>query len=141
MSLVITAGLRIVFALVGLATFSVPVAAQDASTVKIGKETKKTMGVVQSLENGDVACYLNLKDEKGKEFTELGDFDICFQKPSIIGKRVSLKYRLENVLADECQGNPECKKSKKAALVVAARIVDGRSDAKATTSRAASASH
>ena len=126
MSLAISARARCVFTLVGLATFSLAVAAQEADTVKIGKEIKKTTGVVKSLENGDVACYLNLKDEQGREFTELGDFEICFQKPSIIGKRVRLKYRLESVLAEECQGNPDCKKSKKVALVVEARILDAK---------------
>lgn len=78
-----------------------------------------------------MACYLTLRDELGKEFMELDDFEICLQQPSIIGKRVNLKYRMANVLADECQGNPDCKKSKKVALVIEARMTDVKANAKA----------
>ena len=68
------AGSRSMFAVFGVAAFSLVAVAQDASTVRVGKETKKTTGLVMSLENGDVACYLTLRDELGKEFMELGRF-------------------------------------------------------------------
>ncbi len=102
---------------------SAQTAAQDANTIKIGKETKKTVAVVKELQNGDVACMMVLQDEKGKEFFEPADFEICFQKPSLIGKRVSLKYKMANVMAESCQGDPDCKTSDRVALVVEAKIL------------------
>ncbi|MEO8102810.1 MAG: hypothetical protein ABI790_09800 [Betaproteobacteria bacterium] len=100
--------------------------AQHNVTVKVGNEVKDAIGLVKHLENGDVACYITLENGQGREFMELARFDICFQKPSILGKRVTLKYKLEPVMADECQGNPDCKKSKKIAMVTEARIWDAK---------------
>ena len=65
-----------------------------APTVKVGKEFKKTTGLVKELQNGDVSCVIVLQDEDGKEFMESGDFDICIQKPSLIGKYRKLLNRL-----------------------------------------------
>ncbi|QJR09415.1 hypothetical protein DSM104443_00459 [Usitatibacter rugosus] len=80
-------------------------------------EGKRGSGTLLKTENGDVACYLHLRDAGGTEFMELGDFDLCFQKPSPIGRLVRLEYGVDNVLADECQGNPDCGKSERVALV------------------------
>ena len=84
--------------------------------VKIGNETKNTSGVLIELQSGDVACYLMLKDKKGQEFTELATFEIC-EMTQLVGKRVRLSYRIGSVLADSCQGDPECKDTQKVALV------------------------
>jgi|SRR6185369_4749419 len=97
-------------------------AAPSPDTVKIGKEIKKTVATVTDLQAGDVACYLTLKDDQGSEFSELGDFEIC-EKRSLVGKRVKLTYTLGNVMADECQGNPDCTKTRKVALVTGAKVL------------------
>jgi hypothetical protein len=117
------------FATAALAILAIPLAAaaQGAATVKIGNEVKNTAGLVKALHNGDVSCVIVLQDDQGREFIESGDFDICFQKPSIVGRRVGLKYRLEKVQADECQGDPRCGKSRLIPLVVEARILDAKS--------------
>jgi hypothetical protein len=104
--------------LAALAAGTLPAFAQSPGTVKIGKETKKTSGTLTELQAGDVACYLTLKDDRGAEFSELGDFAIC-EKTSLVGKRVTLSYSLGNVMADECQGNPDCTKTRRVALVTA----------------------
>lgn len=93
--------------------------AQGAETVLVGKETKKTVGVITGLEAGDVACYVALKDDRGASFQEMADFSIC-ERDSLVGKRVKLTYALGKVMADECQGDPDCKKSKTVALVISA---------------------
>ena len=98
--------------------------AQDVPTIKIGQITKKTVGTVMATNSGDVACYLTLKDDRGVVFEEMAKFEICDQKPPLKGKRVSLTYALQSVMADECQGNPDCKKSRTVALVSAARIIE-----------------
>lgn len=106
--------------LLTLAFVAAPLLADD--TVRIGKETKKTVGVLTAAESGDVACYLTLKDDRGVEFNELAVFEIC-ETPSLIGKRVRLEYTLGNVMADECQGDPDCKKTRRVALVSKARVI------------------
>ena len=93
-----------------------------SSTVKIGNETKKTIAMLTELQSGDVACYLTLKDNKGKEFTELAAFEIC-EMTQLVGKTVRLSYRIESVIADSCQGDPECKDTRMVALVSAVKAL------------------
>lgn len=101
---------------------TVKAAGPAADTVKIGKETKKTVGILTKAVSGDVACYLTLKDDRGVVFDEMADFAIC-EQPKLVGKRVRLTYAIENVLADECQGDPDCKKSKSVALVKSIEVL------------------
>lgn len=89
--------------------------------VKVGDQTKQTIGTVQQLQNGDRACTMVLKDTRGKEFTELASFDFCGW--NIIGKRVTLTYRIEEVMAESCQGNPRCMKKDKVALIVDVKVM------------------
>lgn len=96
----------------------------SAQTVKIGNETKKTSGVVVSLESGDIACYVTLKDDKGVERTEMADFEIC-EKRSLIGKRVELTFELQSVMSEECQGDPDCTKTRNAAVITGVRVASG----------------
>jgi hypothetical protein len=112
-------------ALCAAAIPSTSTAADAATTVKIGSETKRTTGVVTALHNGDVACLVMLKDDKGVEFAEAADFEICSRNPSLLGKRVSLKYQVANVMSASCQGDPDCKKSERIALISEAKIVGG----------------
>lgn len=98
------------------------VRAQAPATVKVGNATKIAVGTVTSLDNGDIACYVHLRDDAGKSFTEKADFDICFQKPSLVGKRVTLTYKLEKVMAASCQGDPDCKATETVPLIVTASI-------------------
>jgi hypothetical protein len=98
---------------------NVPVA---SNTVKIGEQIKQTIGTITDLQSGDVACYVSLKDEQGKAFEELAEFEIC-EKSKLLGKRVRLSYVLGSVLADSCQGDPECKDSKIVALIRQATVL------------------
>lgn len=115
----------LVAALAALALFPLLAVAETPGTVKVGNETKKAVGVLTDLQAGDVACYLTFKDDKGVEFQELADFDLC-EKESLRGKRVALTYTMGNVMADECEGNPDCTKSKRVALVTALKSLDGK---------------
>lgn len=103
-------------AVLGLA---VPAGAQD--TVKVGSETKRATGTVVSLTAGDIACYIKLKDDRGTIFEEMADFPICEQR-ALVGKRVALTYALNKVQSPDCQGDPDCKKTRTVALVTAARV-------------------
>jgi hypothetical protein len=112
--------------------------AQDVPTIKIGQATKKTVGTVTATNSGDVACYLTLKDDRGVVFEEMAKFEICDQKPPLKGKRVTLTYTLQSVMADECQGNPDCKKTRTVALVNTARIIEAQAAAPAGAPASAS---
>ncbi len=101
--------------------------AHAADTVQIGGETKFASGLVTGAEAGDVACYLTLEDDDGEPFTEMAAFEICEQQAQLVGQRVALSYTLENVLAAECQGDVDCGKSDRVALVTSAKLLDGES--------------
>lgn len=96
-----------------------------ADTVQIGGETKFASGLVTGVEAGDVACYLTLEDADGEPFTEMAAFEICEQQAQLVGKRVALSYAMDNVLAAECQGDVDCGKSDRVALVTSAKLLDG----------------
>ena len=114
--------IALVFA--SIAFISTAALAQTESTVTIDKVTKKTIGTVTALNAGDIACYISLKDDQGVTFKEMADFDICDQKPSVLGKRLQLTYTQTSVMSDTCQGDPDCKKTKKVILVTKAKVLD-----------------
>lgn len=111
-------------ALATLLALAAPLAASaQPATVKIGKETKNATGTIVEMQDGDIACAMVLKDDKGQEFFESGDFDLCMKKKSLIGKRVALTYKLAKVMAESCQGDVDCKKSDIVPLVVAVKVL------------------
>jgi len=81
------------------------------SAIHLNANEKITIGTVTGLESGDVACYIDLVDEQGKEFYEMGDFNFC-EIQNLIGKKVKLSYEKAEVLADSCEGNPDCEETK-----------------------------
>jgi hypothetical protein len=107
-----------------LAFVSTAALGQTESTVTIDKVTKKTMGTVTALNAGDIACYITLKDDQGVAFKEMADFDICDQKPSVVGKRLQLTYTPTSVMSDACQGDPDCKKTKKVILITKVKVLE-----------------
>jgi hypothetical protein len=107
-----------------IAFISTAALAQTESTVTIDKVTKKTIGTVTALNAGDIACYISLKDDQGVAFKEMADFDICDQKPSLLGKRLQLTYTPTSVMSDACQGDPDCKKTKKVILISKVKVLD-----------------
>jgi hypothetical protein len=97
-------------AVLAAAFFCAPASAQHQPPV----------ATIVAMETGDVACYLTLQDDAGRKSNELADFKICDQT-ALFDTRVSLTYRQGNVMADECQGNPDCKKTRSVMLVVSAK--------------------
>jgi hypothetical protein len=98
---------------------ALPAAAQD--TVTIGSEKKRAFGTPTAFQNGDTACYITLKDDRGATFEELADFDLCSLEKSLKGKRLALTYKTARVMAASCQGNPDCKKSETVVLIASAK--------------------
>jgi hypothetical protein len=106
--------------LAAIVAMTVPVPASAQETVKIGQDVKLVFGTIVSMNAGDIACYLELKDDHGVAFEEMARFEICEQR-TLLGKRVALTYVLQNVMSPDCQGDPACKKTRTVALVSAAK--------------------
>jgi hypothetical protein len=87
---------------------------------KIGKETKLAMGKVLDVEKQDNGCLINFISDKKQDAIELGLPEFCTKKPSIKGQTLHFIYKMQSVLADECLGNPKCKKMEERAVIVEA---------------------
>jgi len=109
---------RILLAAIAAMMLPAPASAQD--TVTVGQETKRAFGTITSLNAGDTACYLKLKDDRGTAFEEMARFEICEQR-ALLGKRVALTYVQQPVMSPDCQGDPACRKTRTVVLVSAAR--------------------
>ena len=105
-----------------IAAMVLPALANAQDTVKVGQDTKRASGTIMSMNAGDTACYLKLKDDRGAVFEEMARFEICEQR-ALVGKRVALTYVQQAVMSPDCQGDPACKKTRTVALVSAAKPV------------------
>jgi hypothetical protein len=74
-----------------------------------------TSGKVLQLTNGDLMCYVDLVDTRGKKYNLGADFDICSQN-NLINKRVKLTYKKSKV--NDCQSADPCGKTRVENLVV-----------------------
>lgn len=98
---------------------ALPAMAQD--TVTVGGVKKRAFGIPIEFQNGDVACRITLKDDRGATFDEAADFDLCAQEKALKGKRLALTYKTARVMAASCQGDPDCKKSETIVLIASAK--------------------
>ena len=96
--------------------------ANDNETFIFG-EWKKTSGTIQYMEQGDRACYIDLIDDLGNEFSELAYFDLCYDT-SFLGKKVQLVYEQGKVLAASCQGNMDCGESDTVILIHDVKLIE-----------------
>lgn len=76
-----------------------------------------------ALTMGDRACYVDFTDKDGKRYVEMTDFEICEQK-ALVNRQVIFTYTKENVMAAECQGNPECTKSETVNWISSIKTID-----------------
>ena len=102
------------YTLTVLAVWIISHAAQ-AATITIGGQNKDTTGTIVNVTQGDVACYLTLKNDAGKSTEESANFDLRDDKWK--GRRVHLTYAMTSVQAYACGGDPSCKKTERIALV------------------------
>jgi hypothetical protein len=78
------------------------------------KSTKSTAfpttGRLLKLVSGDIMCYVDLVDARGKKYNSLGaEFEICSQT-KLLNKRVKLTYKQGSV--SDCQSSEPCGKSR-----------------------------
>lgn len=89
---------------------------------KAGADKAKMTSTLVGLEQGDVACYVQLKDADGTEHNLHGDFELCEgganDATAHIGKAVNYVTSKEKVMGDTCEGDPECTDTKVVDFVV-----------------------
>jgi hypothetical protein len=87
------------------------------------EEGKAKQAQLVSLEQGDIACYVELKTKDGEELFLHGDFELCpgggADASGLIGKRVRYKTETTKVQAGSCEGDPECTDTEEVPLIVA----------------------
>lgn len=92
------------------------------ATLACGGDAEEGDLTLVRLENGDAACYVVVRTADGAEVSHPGDFELCpgggKDASKHVGKEVELETRKERILADSCQGNPECPDSEEVELVV-----------------------
>lgn len=116
-----TAAAFLIFAV----SISASAAPKQMDIGKVGPFTKRIIGTVKSITDGDAGCYYELKTTKGEVFTEIADFELCDpkMKKRYKGRKVKLTYKVEKVMADDCEGNPECTRHKSEAVVKKVTII------------------
>ncbi len=98
-------------------------ASQDESALAPAPPaTAPFVPVLESLEHGDVACYVTLRYADGPK-DMLADFAICDMEEAI-GSKVSIRTESQSVMAASCQGDPECTDSETVELIVDLRVVE-----------------
>lgn len=102
-------------ALAGIALLSPHNPAQSQSA------PRPERGTLLSAHAGDVACYLEIRDEAGKSQSWMADFALCEAAEARIGRRFALTWKAGNVLHPSCQGNPDCRRSQRVMLITGLR--------------------
>ncbi len=85
-------------------TDTIPEAALRTDSSSVDYETPVTL---VSMTAGDAACYLTVRPDGLAERTEVADYRMC-ERDDLVGTRVVLTVTPSQILADSCQGNPEC---------------------------------
>ena len=96
---------------------------KNVSTNLIAGKGQPKIGTIKSIEQGDLACYINLIDEQGKEHNINASFDICPQKEQFINQKVKLSYKI--LPFNDCQSNEPCGKTKKESAIVKMEVIGG----------------
>ncbi|MGB3638149.1 MAG: hypothetical protein WBA39_11325 [Rivularia sp. (in: cyanobacteria)] len=93
-----------------------------STNLKAGAGQPK-VATIKEIVQGDLACYVSLIDEKGKEHNISADFDICSQEKQFLNKKVKLSYEILNF--NDCESNEPCGKTKKESAIVKMEVVGG----------------
>lgn len=81
--------------------------APEAGPPSASAGPRQVTAVVRSLTDGDSGCYVVLEDEGGGSFDRIGPFELC-ERQELTGRRARVTLGPGEVMADSCQGNPEC---------------------------------
>jgi hypothetical protein len=79
-----------------------------------------TSGKLIELTNGDLMCYVDIIDSRGKKYSLGAVFEIC-NRTRLLNQRVRLTYRKTKV--NNCQGIDACGKSAIKNLIVKMELI------------------
>lgn len=92
------------------------------TNLKAGEGQPK-IATIKEIVQGDLACYVTLIDEQGKEQGLSASFDICTQDKTFLNKKVKLSYDILNF--NDCESIEPCGKTKKESAIVKMEVVGG----------------
>jgi hypothetical protein len=89
---------------------------------------RPTIGTVEELQNGDLACYITLVDDNNVKHEGLpASFDFCAEEKTYLHQRVRPTYEQGN-LAD-CQSNEPCGKTRRAWIITKLEVLNASTPA------------
>lgn len=77
--------------------------------------TKPRIGTIKKFEMGDLMCYVDLVDPRGKSHHLGADFDLCNQDKKFLNKKVRLSYQTAKI--NDCQSAEPCGKTKMQTII------------------------
>lgn len=95
----------------------------DETTESAGSQAanEPALPTLVSLEPGDAACYVVLRDEGGEDQMR-ADFPIC-EMTQAIGKPVRIQTNEQSVMAASCEGDMECTDTETVVMITSMQIV------------------
>lgn len=85
---------------------------------------KPTVGTVNSMVNGDIMCYVNLRDENQTEHNLGASFELCTKQKTFLNKKVRLTY--QQVAVNDCKSAEPCGKTRQESLITKMEIIAGK---------------
>jgi hypothetical protein len=77
-------------------------------------------GTVLKMTNGDIMCYIELRDVAGRKHTLGADFSLCENPDKFLNRRVKLTY--ERAKVNDCESAEPCGKTRWETLVVRLKL-------------------
>jgi hypothetical protein len=77
-------------------------------------------GTVLKMTNGDIMCYIELRDVAGRKHTLGADFSLCENPDKFLNRRVKLTY--ERAKVSDCESAEPCGKTRWETLVVRLKL-------------------
>lgn len=99
----------------------------QANTSTKADQTKQTsrqqpkIGIVKSMVNGDLMCYVTLIDENNIKHDVGADFEICTKEKTFLNKKVRVSYELVSI--NDCQSAEPCGKTRKESIITKMEIL------------------
>ena len=107
----------------GPAIDAVAVDTTGPARVEVAGQSVPARGVVTDMESGDVSCYLTVRTDGGATETVQADYSVC-DSNVILDRRVQIEYVEGDVMAESCEGDPECLDFETVALAVVAEPIE-----------------
>jgi hypothetical protein len=77
-------------------------------------------GTVLKMTNGDIMCYIELRDVGGRKHTLGADFSLCEKPDKFLNRRVKITY--ERAKVSDCESAEPCGKTRWETLVVRLKL-------------------